>query len=114
VGQSTLLKDTRTVVPVPDVVGHINNRGEKVREETGRARLPSKLESKKDFKTRGTNNSFLVMVYSSLFNNVIEALNLVLDKYLAEIQLPGNITQLLSLTQDSGMACHWRFPLYTV
>jgi hypothetical protein len=34
-------------------------------------------------------------------NNVIEALNLVLEKYSAEIQLPGNITQLLSMPQSS-------------
>jgi hypothetical protein len=35
---------------------------------------------------------FLVMVYSALFNNVIEALNLLLINfytYAAEIQLPG-------------------------
>jgi len=50
------------------------------------------------------------MVYSVLFNTVIEALNLILEKYVAEIQLPGNIIQLLSIPQSSGMACHWRFP----
>jgi hypothetical protein len=33
------------------------------------------------------------MVYSVLFNTVIEALNLILEKYVAEIQLPGNIIQ---------------------
>ncbi len=52
------------------------------------------------------------MVYSALFNNVIEVLNLVLEKYLAEIQLPGNTTQLFSIPQSSpqssSMACHWR------
>jgi hypothetical protein len=37
------------------------------------------------------------MVFSALFNAVIEALNLGLEKYLAEIQLPCNITQLLSI-----------------
>jgi hypothetical protein len=31
------------------------------------------------------------MVYSELFDNVLEALNLSLEKCVAEIQLPGNI-----------------------
>jgi hypothetical protein len=43
----------------------------------------------------------LFIVCSALFNGVIEALNLVLEKYLAEIQLPGNITHLLSIPQSS-------------
>jgi hypothetical protein len=37
------------------------------------------------------------MVYSALFNTVIAALNLVSEKYLTEIQLSSNITQLLSI-----------------
>ncbi len=69
---------------------------------------------KQDFQTRKQKNSFLVIVYSALFNTVIEALNLVFEKYLTEIQLPGNITQLLSIpqssTQSSGTARPWRFP----
>jgi hypothetical protein len=35
--------------------------------------------------TRKQQNSFLVIVYSGLFKNVIEALNLILEKYVAEI-----------------------------
>ncbi len=45
------------------------------------------------------------MAYSALFNNVFEAPNLlliILLKYIAEIQLPGNIIWLLSRTQSSG------------
>jgi hypothetical protein len=54
------------------------------------------------------------MAYSALFNIVIEALNLIFKKILAEIQLPVNITHLLSIPQSSmkssDMACHPRFP----
>jgi hypothetical protein len=54
------------------------------------------------------------MVYSGPFYYVIEALNLLLEKYVAEIQLPGKIIQLLFIpqtsTKSSGMACHWRGP----
>ncbi len=59
------------------------------------------------------------MVYSALFNIIIEALNLISEKSVSEIQLPGNfIIQLLSIPQRStksstqicGMACQWRFP----
>ncbi len=34
---------------------------------------------------RKQQNSFLVIVYSGLFENVIEALNLILEKYIAGI-----------------------------
>jgi hypothetical protein len=60
------------------------------------------------------------MVYSVLFNPVIEALTLICEKYLTEIQLPGNITQLLSIPQSStcifaqtmamGMASPFKLP----
>jgi hypothetical protein len=40
-----------------------------------------------DFKTRKQKNSFHVVVYSALFNNGIEALNLILEKCVAEILL---------------------------
>jgi hypothetical protein len=43
------------------------------------------------------NNLSLVMVYSALFYNVFKALNLFLNKYAAEIQLPGNGIWLLSI-----------------
>jgi hypothetical protein len=45
------------------------------------------------------------MVYSKPF--VFEALNLFTKKYVAEIKLPDTGIQLLSITQSSGMACHW-------
>jgi hypothetical protein len=38
----------------------------------------------------------LVTVYLALFNNIIKGLNIYLNKYLAEIQLPGNGIRLLS------------------
>jgi hypothetical protein len=41
--------------------------------------------SKQDFRQGNQENSFLIMAYSGQFSNVIEALNLVLEKYLAEI-----------------------------
>jgi hypothetical protein len=63
------------------------------------------------FKTRKQINYFLVKVYSALFNNVTEALNLVLENYLAEIQLPGNITQLLSIPQSSSHDFQHGLPL---
>jgi hypothetical protein len=54
--------------------------------------------------------TFLVKVYKVLFKNVFKAFNL-LKKYIAEIQPPGNGTQLLSITQSSvessGVARHW-------
>ncbi len=44
------------------------------------------------------------MVYSALFSKVFEALNLILEKYVEEIQLPGNIIQLLSIPQSSSQS----------
>jgi hypothetical protein len=37
------------------------------------------------------------MVFSAVFNNVGEALNLFIKNYVAEIQLPGNGIWLLSI-----------------
>jgi hypothetical protein len=51
--------------------------------------------SKKDYQTREQKKFF--PSYGALFNFVIKAMSLVLEKYLAEIQLPRNITQLLSI-----------------
>jgi hypothetical protein len=52
------------------------------------------------------------MVYSALFKNVSKAFILFLNKYAAEIQLPGNGVYPWSpyhrgSTQSSAMACHW-------
>ncbi len=44
--------------------------------------------------------SFLVMVYSALFNNVFEAWN-VIKKSAAETQLPGNVIRLLLIPKSS-------------
>jgi hypothetical protein len=55
---------------------------------------------KQDFWTRKLKYSFLVMVYSALFNNVFEALNLI-KKSAAETQLPGNVIRLLSIPKSS-------------
>jgi hypothetical protein len=46
-----------------------------------------------------TNTLSRVIVYSALFNNVFKALNLFLNKYVAETQLPGNDLWLLSVPQ---------------
>ncbi len=48
----------------------------------------------------GNKNITLVIVYSALFYNVFKALNLFLNKYVAEIQLPGNDIWLLSIPQE--------------
>jgi hypothetical protein len=57
---------------------------------------------------RHGNNSTLslVRVYSELFNNVFEALNLFFNNYVpvAEIQLPGNAIWLLSIPQSSSQS----------
>jgi hypothetical protein len=63
--------------------------------------------SKQDFRQGNQENYFLIMAYSRQFNNVIEALNLVLEKYLAEIQLLGNITVLLSMHSTEFYTEFW-------
>jgi hypothetical protein len=73
------------------------------------------LCSSKICRTRKQKYSFLIMEYSALFHNVFEAWNLI-KKYLAEIQLPGDVIRLHSIpkssTQGSDMACHWRIPTH--
>ncbi len=46
----------------------------------------------------------LDMVYLELLNNAFKALNLILNKYVAEIQLPGNAIRLLSIPQSSSQS----------
>jgi hypothetical protein len=43
-----------------------------------------------DFKAAEPKNSFRLMAYSALCNNVFKALNLFLNRNVAEIQLPSN------------------------
>ncbi len=54
------------------------------------------------------------MSYSAIFDNVFQALNLVLIVFIylcsTEIQLPGHGIRLLSITQSSAMSGHWWFP----
>jgi hypothetical protein len=45
------------------------------------------------------------MIFLTLI--VFEVLNLILNKYVAEIQLPGNGIRSLSIPQSSGVACNW-------
>ncbi len=101
-------------------IAHIDkasHRGGKGRGETARMSLPSQLECipqlclwwlyrvhmllcpSKNFRRRNKNTLFIVIVYSALFNNVFTALNLFLNKYIAEIQLPGNSISRLSIPQ---------------
>jgi hypothetical protein len=41
------------------------------------------------------------MIHSALYNGLFKALHLFLNKYVAEIQLPGNGIQQLSILQSS-------------
>ncbi len=43
----------------------------------------------------------MFMLYAALFITLFKALNLFINKYVAEIQLPENIIQLLSIPQSS-------------
>ncbi len=60
---------------------------------------PPVAVSKLDFFAWKQNILYLVMVYSALYNNVFKALALFLNKYVAEIQLPGKGIWLLSMPQ---------------
>ncbi len=52
--------------------------------------LPLLRCPRKIFRHANKNTLSLVMVYLALFNNIFKALNLFLNRYLAEIQLPDN------------------------
>jgi hypothetical protein len=58
------------------------------------------LPPSKIFRHLNQNILSQVIVYSALFYNVFKALNLFLNKYVAEIQLPGNGIWLLSIPQE--------------
>jgi hypothetical protein len=103
--------------PIEKIMESYNHRGDKGRGETEGVSLPFQLERtpqlgswwlhwvhlllcpSKIFWYGNKNTLSLVLVFSVIFNNVFKALNLFLNKYVAEIQLPGNGIWLLSIPQ---------------